>query len=78
MFGNGTNALYQSGPQARFFPPSEGIMLLPGTFKNKVAFITGGGTGLGKAMTTALSSLGADCVIASRLVNALIRSSQKY
>jgi len=61
--------LFGNGPQARFFPPSEGVMLLPGTFKNKVAFITGGGTGLGKAMTTALSSLGAECVIASRLVS---------
>uniref|UniRef100_A0A672Q939 2,4-dienoyl CoA reductase 1, mitochondrial n=1 Tax=Sinocyclocheilus grahami TaxID=75366 RepID=A0A672Q939_SINGR len=68
MFGNGTNTLYQSGPQARFFPPSESVMLLPGTYKNKVAFITGGGTGLGKAMTTTLSSLGAECVIASTLV----------
>uniref|UniRef100_A0A8C2D2G9 2,4-dienoyl CoA reductase 1, mitochondrial n=2 Tax=Cyprinus carpio TaxID=7962 RepID=A0A8C2D2G9_CYPCA len=68
MFGNGTNTLYQSGPQARFFPPSESVMLLPGTYKNKVAFITGGGTGLGKAMTTTLSSLGAECVIASRLI----------
>uniref|UniRef100_A0A3B3HU81 2,4-dienoyl-CoA reductase 1 n=1 Tax=Oryzias latipes TaxID=8090 RepID=A0A3B3HU81_ORYLA len=44
-----------------------GVMLPAGTFSNRVAFITGGGTGLGKAMTTVLSQLGAQCVIASRL-----------
>lgn len=71
FFGNGTKALWQkspSAPQAGFFPPSEGVMLPAGTFQNKVAFITGGGTGLGKGMTTALSALGAQCVIASRSV----------
>lgn len=52
-------------------------MLLPGTYKNKVAFITGGGTGLGKAMTTTLSSLGAECVIASRLVILLVKNVKK-
>uniref|UniRef100_A0A8C2D4I4 2,4-dienoyl CoA reductase 1, mitochondrial n=1 Tax=Cyprinus carpio TaxID=7962 RepID=A0A8C2D4I4_CYPCA len=77
MFGNGTNTLYQSGPQARFFPPSESVMLLPGTYKNKVAFITGGGTGLGKAMTTTLSSLGAECVIASRNLEVLKKTADE-
>ncbi|KAF4102966.1 2,4-dienoyl-CoA reductase, mitochondrial [Onychostoma macrolepis] len=78
LFGNGTNTLYQSEPpQARFFPPSEGVMLLPGTYKNKVAFITGGGTGLGKAMTTTLSSLGAECVIASRNLDVLKKTADE-
>ncbi|XP_077073799.1 2,4-dienoyl-CoA reductase [(3E)-enoyl-CoA-producing], mitochondrial isoform X2 [Siphateles boraxobius] len=77
LFGNGTNTLYQSGPQAKFFPPSQGVMLLPGTFKNKVAFITGGGTGLGKAMTTALSLLGAECVIASRNLDVLKKTAEE-
>ncbi|XP_016363588.1 2,4-dienoyl-CoA reductase [(3E)-enoyl-CoA-producing], mitochondrial [Sinocyclocheilus anshuiensis] len=78
LFGNGTNTLYQSNPpQARFFPPSEGVMLLPGTYKNKVAFITGGGTGLGKAMTTTLSSLGAECVIASRNLEVLKKTADE-
>ena len=53
-------------PQAVFFPPVEGAMLPAESFNNKVAFITGGGTGLGRAMTTTLSQLGAQCVIASR------------
>lgn len=43
-------------------------MLPPNSFQGKVAFITGGGTGLGRGMTTLLSSLGARCVIASRWV----------
>uniref|UniRef100_A0A4W5N6L8 2,4-dienoyl CoA reductase 1, mitochondrial n=1 Tax=Hucho hucho TaxID=62062 RepID=A0A4W5N6L8_9TELE len=46
-----------------------GSMLLPGTYKDNVAFITGGGTGLGKGMTTTLSALGAECVIASRVLD---------
>lgn len=72
-FSNGTNVLCKGSPppQAVFFPPSEVPMLLPGTFKNKVALITGGGTGLGRGMTTTLSSLGAECVIASRSVSVL-------
>ena len=41
-------------------------MLPPGTFKDKVAFITGGGTGLGKAMCEMLSTLGAEVTIVSR------------
>ncbi|KAG9342814.1 hypothetical protein JZ751_015686 [Albula glossodonta] len=58
-------------PQAGFYRPNEGVMLPPGSFKNKVAFITGGGTGLGKGMTGTLSALGAKCVIASRNVEVL-------
>ena len=59
----------QSGsppPQSQFFPPAKDVMLPTGSFNNRVAFITGGGTGLGRAMTTTLSKLGAQCVIASR------------
>ncbi|RXM28406.1 2,4-dienoyl-CoA reductase, mitochondrial, partial [Acipenser ruthenus] len=68
FFQNNGQVACQSNdrPQARFFPPADGVMLPAQAFKNKVAFITGGGTGLGKAMTTAFSSLGAECVIASR------------
>ncbi|XP_046898447.1 2,4-dienoyl-CoA reductase, mitochondrial [Hypomesus transpacificus] len=77
LFSNGSQALYQSGPQAKFFPPSEGSMLLPGTYKNKVAFITGGGTGLGKGMTATLSALGAECVIASRKLDVLKKTAEE-
>uniref|UniRef100_A0A8C6QD24 2,4-dienoyl-CoA reductase [(3E)-enoyl-CoA-producing], mitochondrial n=1 Tax=Nannospalax galili TaxID=1026970 RepID=A0A8C6QD24_NANGA len=66
FFSYGTKILYQSinAPQSKFFPPLLKPMLPPDAFQGKVAFITGGGTGLGKAMTTFLSSLGAQCVIA--------------
>ncbi|KAG9276148.1 2,4-dienoyl-CoA reductase, mitochondrial isoform X1 [Astyanax mexicanus] len=81
LFGNGTAALLQSSektaPQSRFFPICEQPMLLPGSFKNKVAFITGGGTGLGKGMTTTLSSLGAECVIASRSLDVLKQTAEE-
>jgi len=41
-------------------------MLKPGSFNGKVAFVTGGGTGLGKGMVMKLSELGASVVICSR------------
>ena len=41
-------------------------MLPKDTFKGQVAFVTGGGTGLGKAMATMLSQLGATVCISSR------------
>lgn len=54
------------GPQAKFFPVMSSPMLPKESFKGKTAFITGGGTGLGKGMTTMLSQLGAQVVITSR------------
>ena len=41
-------------------------MLPKGTFDGKIAFITGGGTGLGRGMAEMLSELGAKVVITSR------------
>ncbi|XP_058868569.1 2,4-dienoyl-CoA reductase, mitochondrial isoform X2 [Acipenser ruthenus] len=78
-FSSGTQVACQSNdrPQARFFPPADGVMLPAQAFKNKVAFITGGGTGLGKAMTTAFSSLGAECVIASRKLDVLKQTAEE-
>ena len=55
-------------PQATFFPPKTDTMLPKGTYKDRVVFITGGGTGLGKGMATKFSELGANVVIAARLV----------
>ena len=46
-------------------------MLPKETFKGKVVFISGGGTGLGKGMATKFSDLGAKVVIASRRLNVL-------
>ena len=53
-------------PQAKHFPARADNMLPPGCMDGKVAFVTGGGTGLGKAMVTTLSELGAQVVITSR------------
>ncbi|NXL93985.1 DECR protein, partial [Alectura lathami] len=73
FFSRGPNVLLQdsNAPQAAFFSPLQKVMLPPNSFQGKVAFITGGGTGLGKGMTTALSSLGATCVISSRKLDVL-------
>ena len=48
-------------------PPASGETLLrPGTFDDAAVFVTGGGTGLGKAIATEFARLGASIVIASR------------
>ena len=48
-------------------PPAFGLaMLPPGTYRDQTVFITGGGTGLGKAMAVEFARLGANIVIASR------------
>ncbi|KAF5915131.1 hypothetical protein HPG69_011594, partial [Diceros bicornis minor] len=73
FFSYGTKILYQNieAFQSKFFPPLQNAMLPPNSFQGKVVFITGGGTGLGKGMTTLLSRLGAHCVIASRKIDVL-------
>ncbi|XP_055968563.1 2,4-dienoyl-CoA reductase [(3E)-enoyl-CoA-producing], mitochondrial [Sorex fumeus] len=79
FFSNGTPILYQSteASQSKFFPPLQKAMLPPNSFQGKVAFITGGGTGLGRGMTTVLSSLGAQCVIASRKIDVLKATAEQ-
>ena len=62
---------HKNMPQAKFFPAAQQTMLPKETFKSKVVFISGGGSGLGKGMATKFSDLGATVVIASRRLNVL-------
>ena len=54
------------GPQAAHFAAKKKTMLPPDSFKDKVVFVTGGGTGLGKGMSTKFSELGAKVAIVAR------------
>jgi NAD(P)-dependent dehydrogenase (short-subunit alcohol dehydrogenase family) len=47
-------------------PPMGSTALAPGTFEGTCVFVTGGGTGLGKAIASEFARLGASLVIASR------------
>src|SRR5690242_8079091 len=47
-------------------PPPGETALKPGTFDGVAVFVTGGGTGLGKAIASEFARLGASIVIASR------------
>ena len=57
---------YPPGPQAKHFPIRTDTMLPQGSYKDKVVLVTGGGTGLGKGMSTKFSELGAKVAICSR------------
>ena len=49
----------------------------PGLFEGKVAIVTGGGTGIGKAIARELLYLGSKVVIASRKEDRLQKTAQE-
>lgn len=52
-------------------------MLPKNTFSGKVALVTGGGTGLGKAMATMLGTLGASVAILGRRLHVVEKTAQQ-
>ena len=52
-------------------------MLQPNAFKGKTVLVTGGGTGLGKAMTKYLMQLGANAIISSRKLDVLEKTAEE-
>ena len=65
----------EARPRGAFLPVLKTPMLPAGTFAGKVAFVTGGGTGLGRAMAAQLSALGATVAISSRRRDVLERAA---
>ncbi|CAB3978576.1 Hypothetical predicted protein [Paramuricea clavata] len=59
------------------FPARTEPMLPKDCFANKTAFITGGGTGLGRGMAEMLSRLGATVIIASRKLDVLQKTAEE-
>jgi len=64
-------------PQAKFFPVRAETMLPPDTYKDRVVLVTGGGTGLGKGMSTKFAELGAKVAIASRRLPVLEKAAEE-
>ncbi|CEF62231.1 2,4-dienoyl-CoA reductase, mitochondrial [Strongyloides ratti] len=61
----------------KFFPIFKGLALTENAFKGKVALVTGGGTGMGKAIAKTISMLGGDVAIASRKINVLQEAAKE-
>src|SRR5947209_3949665 len=65
--GSGENGVGDDALIGLPAPPAVGASaLMPGTFAGTCVFVTGAGTGLGKAIASEFARLGASIVIASR------------
>ena len=58
-------------------PPAPGSSFAPGLFAGKTALVSGGGTGLGRAIAHELSALGASVIIAARRAEILETTAQE-
>ncbi|XP_793296.1 2,4-dienoyl-CoA reductase, mitochondrial [Strongylocentrotus purpuratus] len=76
---SGTSQCSSSNPSDKYdnLKAVKTPMLPPDTYKGKKVFVTGGGTGLGKAMTRMLSQLGAEVAIVSRSPDVLKSTSEE-
>ncbi|MFN4299198.1 MAG: SDR family oxidoreductase [Thermaurantimonas sp.] len=60
-----------------FSKPNTGSLMPAGVFREKVFWVTGGGTGLGKSMTRYFAELGATVIISSRRQEVLDAAAQE-
>ncbi|KAL9975417.1 hypothetical protein ACROYT_G012578 [Oculina patagonica] len=63
--------------KGNYFPVRSDCMLPENCFEGKIAFVTGGGTGLGKGMVKMLCERGATVVISSRNLEVLEKTAEE-
>uniref|UniRef100_A0A0N5A5F3 2,4-dienoyl-CoA reductase, mitochondrial n=1 Tax=Parastrongyloides trichosuri TaxID=131310 RepID=A0A0N5A5F3_PARTI len=62
---------------SKYFPILKNIALSSSSYNGKIVLVTGGGTGMGKAMAKTYSALGGDVVIAARRLDVLEKTADE-